>query len=331
MTPSDGSGLIKTKDGNSQLNFFRMRLDLAHIEGEIYDLLYSCRSMRVQRLERQHRIGRLQAMLDCWYARIPLAFRIDRVSATVGDVNMLPITKLYHTYLQCIISTHGVYSSRADWMRRVSSLCRVAIQDFATAIQGPKVVTCLTQDPPLTGGWNHCVEISRASVKLFQCTSPTEILIWSALLLLSTYRKLIPVRRQCSCVHFSGLVIVLANILLSPTHKFTSVDLQIATKSIHLLESLLDVVQSPTFEPLQRIIMDLYRSAVRAVDEVRPDWLNEAETLDPITTGQNEGDLDIVAEETTFSEFDWNDSELRALEFNDIFNPFLESGEFSSI
>lgn len=178
MVQSDGTGLIKAKDGHSQLNFLRLRLDLAHIEGKIYDLLYSCGSNKVQGAERQRRIVNLQAMLDRWNAQIPPAFKIDKVSITVSDEKIIEITKLYHTYLLCITSTHGVYSNQADWMRRVSSLSRVAIQDFATALQGPRVATCMNQDPPLAGGWNHCVEISRASMKLFQYTRPTGSLIW---------------------------------------------------------------------------------------------------------------------------------------------------------
>ncbi|KAH6667824.1 fungal-specific transcription factor domain-containing protein, partial [Halenospora varia] len=252
MILSDGTGLISTKDGHSQLEFFRLRLDLAYIEGKIYDLLYSTRSIKVQGPDRQRRVTSLQVMLDRWYARIPAAFQMDRVSTTVSNANMLEmITGLYHTYLICITSTHGIYSAQAEWMRKVDSLSRVAIQDFALAMHGPRVMTFMqNQDPPLPDAWDHCVDISRGSMKLFQDISPTEGLIW-----------------QCSCAHFSALIILLANILISPAHESIYLDLRTATKSIRWFEQLVDVIQSAAYEPMQRIIIDLYKSATTVVSK----------------------------------------------------------------
>jgi hypothetical protein len=180
MILSDGSGLISTADGHSQLGFFRLRLDLARIEGKIYDLLHSSRSIKVQGPDRQQRVASLQTMLDRWYESIPAAFHMDKVYTTVRDANMLEmITGLYHTYFICITSTHGIYSAQAEWMRKVGSLSKVAIEDFAVAMHGPRVTNFTqNQDPPLADAWDHCVEISRGSMKLFQDASPTEGMIW---------------------------------------------------------------------------------------------------------------------------------------------------------
>lgn len=180
MILSDETGLIRTQDGHSQLELFRLRVDLARIEGKIYDLLYSSRSIKVQGPARQQRVASLQVMLDGWYTQIPAAFRMDRVRTTVSDANMLEmITSLYHTYLMCITSTHGIYSAQAEWIRKVSSLSKVAIEDFAVAMHGPRVTNFTqNQDPPLPDAWNYCVAISRGSMKLFQDTSLTEGLIW---------------------------------------------------------------------------------------------------------------------------------------------------------
>ncbi|RDW87923.1 hypothetical protein BP5796_03617 [Coleophoma crateriformis] len=312
---SDGAGIITSKDGHSHLNLFRLRVDLAHIEGKIYDLLYSCRSIKAPKLERQRHVISLQAMLDHWYARIPPAFKIEKASATVSNDKIPEITKLYHTYLLCIVTTHGVYSNQADWMRRVSSLSRVAIQDFATAVQGPRVYfTCMNQDPPLVGGWSHCVEISRASMKLFQNTKSTSGLIW-----------------QCSCVHFSALIVILANILISPRHESVSLDLQTATTSVRLFEQFLDVVQSTKYEPLQRIIMDLYKSATSVVDKARLGGPNQANDLNASLRGLPEGDLDVFLERTAFPEFQWSEDGLGGLEFDTVFNPSVGVGEESSL
>jgi hypothetical protein len=114
-----------------------MRIDLAVIEGKIYSFLYPGRSTKIQDFERQQRVATLQAMLDQWYSRIPSEFGIDAVYTAVSDTALVHMTNLHHAYLLCIKSTHGIYSSQADWMQRLGSLSRVAIHEFAVTIQGP--------------------------------------------------------------------------------------------------------------------------------------------------------------------------------------------------
>lgn len=179
MNPSDGSGLIWTKDAHSTFNVFRMRLDLSHIQGKIYDLLYSNRSHRAPPEERKRRVRQLSTMLAQWYERIPSAFRIEHAASTVGEAELVQMVKLHHAYLHAMVHVHGVYSSDAEWVGKVGSLSRVAISEFATQMQG-KIMGCNTesQHPPEQDGWAECVEVARGCMKLFQDATPTECLIW---------------------------------------------------------------------------------------------------------------------------------------------------------
>ncbi|RDW72837.1 hypothetical protein BP6252_06744 [Coleophoma cylindrospora] len=254
---SDGAGIITSKDGHSHLNLFRLRVDLAHIEGKIYDLLYSSRSIKAPKPERQRRVTSLQAMLDHWYARIPPAFKIEMASAT--------------------------HSSRLDAESQL--LEQGCNPGFCNGRSGSKSIFYVYESRPSTG-------------------------------------------RQGSCVHFSALIVILANILISPGHESVSLDLQIATTSVRLFEQLLDIVQSTKYEPLQRIIMDLYQSAARVVDEVRLGGSNRANDLN---TSLPEGDLDIFSERSDFPEFQWNEDGLGGLDFDTTFNPFVGVGEESSL
>lgn len=180
MLPPDGVGIIWTKDGSSHFDFFPLRIELARIQGKVYDLLFSSRSFKVQDSERKARVSGLQKMLDQWYERIPTPFGIEKVAETVGDLELRQMTIMYHTYLLCLITTHGIYSSAAQWQHKVSSLSRAAIQDFGEAVQGSKVVTSCSQSqhPPLEEGWDYCVDVSRATMKLFQNATPTDCLLW---------------------------------------------------------------------------------------------------------------------------------------------------------
>lgn len=173
----DGSGLIWTKDGRHHINFLRMRLELAHIQGKVFDLLYSTRSLKTKGTERQERVSRLEDMLDKWYGRVPTAFQIENVAATVNLGDLLQLTKMHHAYLLAEVMTHGLYSHNADWVQRISSVSRVAMRELA--IVQDRHTKCLDeQHAPLPSGWAKCVEVSRGCMKLFQHCTPTESLLW---------------------------------------------------------------------------------------------------------------------------------------------------------
>ncbi|KAH8645769.1 fungal-specific transcription factor domain-containing protein [Xylariales sp. PMI_506] len=267
----DDVGVIRIRDGRSELNIFRLNADLGAVQGRVYRLLYAGSSARISSTERRKRVADLQVALDDWYEQIPVellqlgeddgniaASGLDgygndddaTAAAAAHDANRGQLAVLYHSYLLCLVSIHGIYSSQAEWMRRVGSLGRAAIRDFAVAIQGPKVTLCIEkQEPPMLGaGWDHCVKVARTSVRLFQATMPTESLVW-----------------QCSCAHFSALIILLANILLDPTSASAGPDLEAAAQSAQLFYELFDLVESAAYEAAHRVIKDLHRTAVASV------------------------------------------------------------------
>lgn len=156
-----------------------MRLDLSHIQGKVYDLLYSNRSLRIPADERKRRVTQLATMLSQWYDRVPTAFRIEHASATVGEAELVQMVKMHHAYLHAMVHVHGVYSNEAEWIGLVGTLSRAAIQDFAVQMQG-KLSTCGSehQQAPAKQGWDECVEVARGCMKLFQEATPTECLVW---------------------------------------------------------------------------------------------------------------------------------------------------------
>lgn len=94
--------------------------------------------------------------------------------------------------------------------------------------------------------------------------------------------------RQCSCAHFSGLIILLANLILSPSHPYVSLDQQIANKAVRLFEDLLQVVTASAFHTLQRLINDLHSSANAAVAQARLEAAqdDDVENIFTSTVGQ---------------------------------------------
>lgn len=72
--------------------------------------------------------------------------------------------------------------------------------------------------------------------------------------------------RQCSCSHFSGLIVVLANMILFPDHPNVPLDQLITTKAVVLFDKLLQVIDDPKFRSLRGIIGELHEKATKAFE-----------------------------------------------------------------
>ncbi|CAM1511887.1 Fc.00g094000.m01.CDS01 [Cosmosporella sp. VM-42] len=261
-TSLDESGFLSTKDGCTTLNIFRHRVELARLEGKVYDLLYS-HSMNVDDSQRRQRVTLLQHTLDKWYAEIPTVFRSDEVSKNVGQSELLQIAKLHHAHLLCLVCIHGVWSEQAPWMRSLSSLSRAAVSDIAEAIQGPKVSACYeTQTPPLWDGWNQCVAVSRLCMKLLQSVEPTESLIWHNL-----------------CPHFTGIIVLLSNIIIQPMQVSHLEDVQLAAGSRQIYNQIFQDLRSPLVDSLKQITKDLDTKATAAMVEARFEQITETQPM----------------------------------------------------
>lgn len=181
MHPPDGLGVIHTLDGSESLNIFRLRVNLAHIEGKVHDLLYSNRASKIPVPERQRRVDALQALLDRWYGGIPLAFNLTGLSArVVAPTDLVELNLLYHAFLLCVVSIHGVYSFQAEWMGHLGSQGRAAVEDYARNMQNIGDATCTRMNGAAPGdkGWRKCIEVSRGCMRVFHETRLTERILW---------------------------------------------------------------------------------------------------------------------------------------------------------
>ncbi|KAF5667353.1 transcriptional regulator [Fusarium denticulatum] len=249
LAPPDSVGLIWTQNGQVHFNYHRRRVELAYIQGKVYDLLYSNRSSKVTAQERQRRVSRLQCMLDQWYERIPNVFHIEHVAATVGPSQLVQMTKMHHAFLLTEVMIHGIYSHNAEWVKRISSFSRATITCVGNLEnRGFGAGKCQDQAPPLPEGWNHCVDVSRGCMKLFQEATPTECLIW-----------------QCSCSHFSALIVLLANMILNPGHSSIHIDQHLSVKALDLFDKLLKIIDDEAFRALRSVLGELSQRAQTAV------------------------------------------------------------------
>jgi hypothetical protein len=156
------------------MNYFRMRVELGHIGGKVYDLLHSTRSKKASQHERMHRVQQLDRLLEQWRRKIPASLQLESVSQTVPPTTLLHLALLYHTYLMILVMVHGIYSYDAEWVRRISSYDHEAMADCEaskTSGQNP-------QQALLPQGWAACVETSRSCMHLFSSMPQTDCAIW---------------------------------------------------------------------------------------------------------------------------------------------------------
>jgi hypothetical protein len=251
LAPLDGAGLIWSLDGRAQLNYHRQRAELAHLEGKVFDLLYSNRASRVGVDERRRVSKRLGGMLEGWYQRLPEAFHIENVVSTLGGWELIEMTKLLHAYLYTFFMAHGLYSHNSYWVKQLSSSGRAVIKDLGL-IKGPDGALGPEEEEDASHTWDRFVELSRGCMKLFQYTMPTECLIW-----------------QCSCAHFSSLIVLLANTYMNPTHPSVAEDQSITTKSVQYFDRSIDMFNPDGCKSVRCVIHELLQKSNAAVDQAR--------------------------------------------------------------
>lgn len=72
--------------------------------------------------------------------------------------------------------------------------------------------------------------------------------------------------RQCSCGHFSSVLVLLANMLLHPTEDGISLDKSLTAMSLDMLEDILKITHDKAFQSVNEIIKELARKANDAVE-----------------------------------------------------------------
>ena len=137
------AGVITTIDGNVKMNYFVTRIQLAVIEGGVYDYLYSTRSQKRSAEERSHALESVARALATWKASIPLEFSasmaLDRV--TPGILRYLGV--LHSTSMLCTTMLNQANAWNSQW---VGSIRRYAKDGTV---------------PPLPSLWDELVDEAR--------------------------------------------------------------------------------------------------------------------------------------------------------------------------
>ncbi|KAK7943736.1 transcriptional regulator [Apiospora aurea] len=235
-SPENMFGIVEEREGQEgrppPFHYLRARVQLAFIEGQIYDSLYSVRSLKTSPEQRKQQVARLDTLLDTWRRSSlpsppppPPIHDKDHFVTDEAVANMA--ASLHHTYLSCLSCLHGLYSWESIWVQNIDALGRTALENFSN-----KSEKCMhSLQPPIPDAWNKCVLASRCSVQLIMRDQDhhgdrrhnhNNNSLWFS-----------------TCLLFSALVILLVNITYEPGHERASQDRQLAATGAAFLKGAL--------------------------------------------------------------------------------------------
>jgi Fungal specific transcription factor domain len=148
--PNDELGLIRTTGGNSTINYFRLRINLATIQSKVYTDLYSVHALKLSESERLPLLQRLDNMLVDWKDCLPVGLQPDKLASSVSPPSLIHIVELHMLYFNCLAMVHRVSFQNRNWTK---------------AITGNEDLKALP-DQHLCYSALRCAEAARASVHL---------------------------------------------------------------------------------------------------------------------------------------------------------------------
>lgn len=228
--------LLYSADGHSQFHLFRARIQLAHLEGKIYDTLLSNRSRRLSPEARERAVWQIDKLLEQWEQSIPASFRLENISGNLLSGPLVHMTVLYQTYLMCLTMTHGLYAHNSPWLKALGGLGSDLLRMF-----NPRGNTCVGGPSPSSSAvWGKCVAASRAILKILSYRSITGCGVWLS-----------------ACAYFSATTFVFVNLIHHPTSRFAADDHKLAELSMVQLQKYFDYKGLEKFKQLRHVLMQI--------------------------------------------------------------------------
>ncbi|KAM0426282.1 hypothetical protein ACHAPT_008322 [Fusarium lateritium] len=153
--PQDGVGMFIAADGMSSFNFFLSRVQLAQIQGEVYDAMYSTSAQSLGTHQKLENAASLRYKLDDWMSRVPHQFRPDAILRTGEAHAHRYFGVLFATHLACRICVCQTHIMERRWLQM--------LQDYGREAMRGEVVS----PAPSPLGWHELVNECREYMKLF--------------------------------------------------------------------------------------------------------------------------------------------------------------------
>ena len=152
----DGAGFVAITDGGSDFNFFLSRVQLAQIQGEIYEAMHLMNAQNWDRNQQLSKITELGQKLDDWTFRVPQNCR-PKMILQASEANLRrSFGVLFASHLACRAAICQAHVMEKRWLQTLQDHGRRALRDGPVALA------------PLPPGWQNFVNESREYMGLFE-------------------------------------------------------------------------------------------------------------------------------------------------------------------
>ncbi|KAH7377570.1 fungal-specific transcription factor domain-containing protein [Cadophora sp. MPI-SDFR-AT-0126] len=225
----------------NELNFFKLRIDLARIQGRIYKQLLSVRANKQSVAERVLAVRTLEASLHRWKASVPVEYQQDYYPTQISPIaeQMTPVLHsviLRLTYFHALNTIHRFSTPVNHWQNVME--------------QPMQMDPNMSHEPPAP---ITCIEEARKALKLLLITPQGDFAcIWVVL-----------------HIFVSATTTLLTNILSNPLHPLAQSDLQLIEPLLSLLGLLSMQGKNTEVESMYESCRTLWERTRRAVWEAR--------------------------------------------------------------
>ncbi|RBR19188.1 uncharacterized protein FIESC28_05653 [Fusarium coffeatum] len=211
-------GIITSSVDSIRFNYLRVKARLAHIHGNVYNLLYSPRSKTLTQAQKNNTIIRIEEMLAEWVREIPTELHTaegirSRLSPAASDLMM----NLWFHHTECRIKVRSIFTFEDSWVNRVRLYLTPSVVDLSDGVDG----VVRGDIPPLPSGWDECVRYARVCLELLLKRQPTEYILWLH-----------------TCGSFSCLVLLIVNLLEHPEQALITDDRQLLDNCFLIFEGM---------------------------------------------------------------------------------------------
>jgi hypothetical protein len=152
----DTTGVITTTDGTVRMNYLTARIQLAAVEGGVYDYIYSARSRKRNAEERSRALQSVARALEQWKASIPSEFNALAGSRRVAPSMLRFLGVLHSTSLACTTFINQAHAWDEEWIASIRRYDRQGIE------------------PLLPPKWEVLVHEARDLLVLFEASGETD-------------------------------------------------------------------------------------------------------------------------------------------------------------
>ncbi|ORX92702.1 hypothetical protein BCR34DRAFT_250669 [Clohesyomyces aquaticus] len=230
---SVGSGIIVTADGTVEMNYFATRIQLAVIEGGVYDYLYSTRSQKRSIEERSHALDTIAYALETWRASIPFEFSAFVAPDTVSPIVLQLLAVLHSTSLACTTLLNQANAWNTSWMEGIR---KYAVEGILPAL------------PPR---WEAVVDEARQLMVLLGALShQNRWNFWTT-----------------GCTHMTAMLLLIFNGMQRPQHNQLSLDNKLVDTGLQMLDQVAEETQSEIVRSFHKTCTGLRQDAQQRCDE----------------------------------------------------------------